>query len=129
VASAASKAVSCCVPLLFLGWAEFACTSVVRSALPLKEYAEPNSMPVILPLSDEAVRLTTLHQRLLRPVHKRDAVLLHPVNGHELVEQAIAQRKFVSSVPIRPFAGETPRHIFHRQRQAANFVIPVAVGS
>jgi hypothetical protein len=129
VASAASKAVSCCVQLLFLSWAEFACTSVVQSAFPLKAYAEPNSVPVILPLSDEAVRFTKLHQRLLRPVHKRDAVLLHPVNGHELVEQAVAQRKFVSSVPIRPFAAEVPRHIFQRQRQAANFEIPVAVGS
>ena len=114
MASAASKAVSCCVPFLFFGWAEFACTSVVQSASPMKANAEPNSVPVILPLSDEAVRLTKLHQRLRRPVRKRDAVLLHPVNGHELVEQAIAQRKFVSSVPIRPFAAETPRHIFHR---------------
>jgi hypothetical protein len=65
-----------------------------------------------------------------RPLlREREAVLVTPSNGRELVDQALAQEER-PGLPIA--AGTTraasPLRLFHRQRVAPNFVLPVASG-
>jgi hypothetical protein len=81
--------------------------------------------PVLRSLSNEARQLTELRARVLQPVVRREAAMLHPVNGYELVEQALSQRTKPQLIPVRPFAVDTPRHVFIRQRPGPNFVLPV----
>src|SRR3954467_9195546 len=51
--------------------------------------------PMLRPLTEEAKRLTRLKAWMLQPEVRQDAALLHPVYGHELVEQSLAK-------PVRP---------------------------
>jgi hypothetical protein len=81
--------------------------------------------PVLRSLTDDAKQLTDLKARLLQPVVRREAAMLHPVNGYELVEQALSQRAKPQMIPVRPFAADMPRHVFLRQRPGPNFVLPV----
>jgi hypothetical protein len=83
------------------------------------------AIPVIAPLTEEAKRLTRLRAWLLQPVDRQKAAMIHPVNGYELVEQAVTQHMKSQTIPVRPFAADTRRHIFHHHRIAPNFVLPV----
>ena len=86
-------------------------------------------IPSVGPLTEEARRLTRLRKLLLQPVVRREAVVAHPVNGYELVEQALATNRMAKITAVRPLAVETPRHIFLRQHSASNYVLPIAVGT
>ena len=86
-------------------------------------------IPSVGPLTEEARRLTRLRKLLLQPVVRREAVVAHPVNGYELVEQALATNRIAKTTAVRPLAVETPRHIFLRQHSASNYVLPIAVGT
>jgi hypothetical protein len=83
--------------------------------------------PVLRPLTEEAQRLTRLRAGLLQPTIRRDAALTHPVDGYELVEQSLAKPMRPQTIPVRPFAVETPRHVFQRQRTGPNFVLPIVM--
>jgi hypothetical protein len=80
------------------------------------------------PLREEAIRLTRLRNLLLRPVVRREAIVTHPVNAYELVEQALTQRPSATMI-VRPFPTEVPRHIFQRQRSTSNHMLPIAVAT
>jgi hypothetical protein len=81
--------------------------------------------PALRRLTEEAQQLTRLRARLLQPVIRREAAMIHPVNGYELVELALTQQTKTQTILVRPFAVQTPRLIFHHQRIAPNFVLPV----
>ena len=83
--------------------------------------------PVLRPLTEEAKRLTRLRAQLLQPTIHHHAALIHPVDGYELVEQSLAKPMRPQTIPVRPFAVETPRHIFQRQRTGPNFVLPIVM--
>ena len=86
-------------------------------------------IPSVGRLTDQARRLTRLRKLLLQPVVRREAVVAHPVNGFELVEQALATNRMAKTTAVQPQAVETPQHIFRRQHSASNYVLPIAVGT
>jgi hypothetical protein len=88
-----------------------------------------DQIPCVGPLTEQARRLTRLGKLLLQPIVRREAVVAHPVNGYELVEQALATNRMAKITSARPLAVETPRHIFLRQHSASNCVLPIAVGT
>jgi hypothetical protein len=81
--------------------------------------------PVLRRLTEEAQQLTRLRARLLQPIIRREAAMIHPVNGYELVELALTKQTKTRTILVRPFAVQTPRLIFQHQRIAPNFVLPV----
>jgi hypothetical protein len=63
-----------------------------------------------------------------RPRAEREAILPDPANGHELVER-VAAPQVVQVLPWEQKTAEpTPLRVWHRQRPAPNFALPVATG-
>jgi hypothetical protein len=86
-----------------------------------------NPVPFLYAIAPDEIR--ELPADWDRPLlREREAVLITPRNGRELVDQALAQERPGLPIAAGTTRAASPLRLFHRQRVAPNFVLPVASG-